>query len=133
MTKKREPGSFLLSMIGKVRADMPLAVEELSDAELTRSMARGLSDFIRAGIPDHAGDDDYTTLACVFALDRAHAGYHPNTGEANAIAQAHDLLAEIDIEITPEDLRGIWHSEGFADFRQKFHQFGARRFDDRSV
>lgn len=83
--------------------------------------------------PLDAGDDDYTTLACVFALDRAHAGYHPNTGEANAIAQAHDLLAEIDIEITPKDLRGIWHSEGFADFRQKFHQFGARRFDDRSV
>ena len=126
MTKKGKPGSFLLSMIAKARAELPRDVSELSDAELIRSMARGLSDFIRAGIPDHAGDHDYTTLACVFALDSGACGLSPQRLAKRAPSRKRDdLLAEIDIEITPEDLRGIWHSEGFADFRQKFHQFGA--------
>jgi hypothetical protein len=127
----RKPGSFLLSLIAKTRAELPRDVTELSDAELIRSMARGLSDFVREALPNSSEDDDFAAFANMFALGRAHASYDPSEGETAALAVAEDLLAEIDLEFDPEQLRAIWRSDAFAEFREQFHQFGPQGFDDR--
>jgi hypothetical protein len=129
--KKRKPGSFLLSMIAKARAELPRDVSELSDAELIRSMARGLSDFLREAVPNSSDDDDFAALACMFALNRVHAGYHRSEGEDAALAVAEDLLAELDLEFDPKQLRTIWRSDAFAEFRERLHQFGPQGPDDR--
>jgi hypothetical protein len=55
MTDKCKPGSFLLPLIAKIRAErIGDDVEQLSDAELLRSMAQGLS----------RHDDEFSLIAC---------------------------------------------------------------------
>jgi hypothetical protein len=131
MTKKtRQPGSFLRSMIAKTRTDLPHDPTELSDANLIRSMARGLSDFVQNVAPDYSADDDFAAFACMFALGRAHASYHPNEGEAAALAVAENLLAEIDLEFDCEQLRATWRSDAFKEWRQQLGQFGAAGIAD---
>lgn len=121
MTKKtRQPGSFLLSMIAKTRADSPRDLAELSDAELIRSMARGLSNYLRDTTPDLSDENDFAAFARMFALGRAHGGYHPSEGEAAALEIAENLLAKIDLEFDLDRLRAIWRSSAFAEFREKF-------------
>ena len=117
MTKQtRRPGSFLLSMIAKARSDLPRDLTELSDAELIRSMAYGLSGFIREATPHSSDDDDFAAFACMFALGRAYAGYHPpSEGEDDALAVAENLLAEIGQEFDRGELRSIWRSDAFAE------------------
>jgi hypothetical protein len=122
--KNRAPGSFLLSMIAKARSDSPRDLSELSDAELIRSMADGLSGFLREASPNSSDDDDFAAFACMFALGRAYAGYHPpSEGEDDALAVAENLLTEIGQEFDREELRSIWRSDAFAEFRKLFGKF----------
>ena len=117
--KSRPPGSFLLSMIAKARSDSPRDLSELSDAELIRSLADGLSGFLREASPNSSDDDDFAAFACMFALGRAYAGYHPpSEGEDDALAVAENLLTEIGQEFDREELRSIWRSDAFAEFRK---------------
>jgi hypothetical protein len=90
MTDKRKPGSFLLPLIAKIRAERvgDDDVEQLSDAELLRSMAQGLS----------RHDDEFPLIACALALAFEHG---PN--EAEDPAKAADLLAEMGLEFAPAE------------------------------
>jgi hypothetical protein len=125
MTKQtRRPGTFLLSMIAKARVDMPRGLTELSDAELIHSMAHGLSGLLRDAAPDCSDEDDFAAFARMFALGRAYAAYHPpSEGEDDALAVAENLLTEIGQESDPEELRAIWRSDAFAEFRKLFGTF----------
>jgi hypothetical protein len=126
----RKPGSFLLSLIAKTRAELPRAVTELSDAELIRELARCLSDLLREAVPEalpnSSGDDDFAAFACMFAFDLADG---PN--KAKTIADAADLLADIGLEFDPEQSRAIGHSDAFAEFREKLHRFEPGSLEDR--
>jgi hypothetical protein len=135
MTKKtRRPGSFLLSMIAKAKSDLPVDLAEVSDAELIQDMARCLGDFLREGAPHLVDEDDFKTLACLIALARARAGYHPSEGENAALAVAEKLLAEIDLEFDPDQLRTIWQSDAFEKFQAKFNQWtGVRDQTDEEI
>jgi hypothetical protein len=125
MTKQtHRPGTFLLSMIAKARSDMPRDLTELSDAELIRSMAHELSGFLKEVSANFSDEDDFAALACMLALGRAYAGYHPpSEGEDDALAVAGDLLTQIGQEFDPKELRTIWRSDAFAEFRKIFRRF----------
>ena len=106
MTDKRKPGSFLLPLIAKIRAErVGDDVEQLSDAELLRSMAQGLS----------RHDDEFPLITCALALAFEHG---PN--EAEDLAKAADLLAEMGLEFDPAELRAVKRSEACAEFRFEF-------------
>jgi hypothetical protein len=106
MTDKRKPGSFLLPLIAKIRAErVGDDVKQLSDAELLRSMAQGLS----------RHDDEFPLIACALALAFEHG---PN--EAEDLAKAADLLAEMGLELDPAELRAVKRSEACAEFRFEF-------------
>jgi hypothetical protein len=66
----------------------------------------------------------FAAFACMFALGRAYAGYHPpSEGEDDALAVAENLLTEIGQEFDREELRSIWRSDAFAEFRKLFGKF----------
>jgi hypothetical protein len=124
MTKKtHRPGTFLLSMIAKAKSDLPRDLSELSDAELIRDMARGMTDFLREAAPNSTDEDDFPALAYMLALSFTRLGYHPSGAETAELAVAENLLAEIDLQLDPEQLRAIAQSDAFADFRKIFRRF----------
>ena len=106
MTDKRKPGSFLLPLIAKIRAErVGDDVEQLSDAELLRSMAQGLT----------RHDDEFPLIACALALAFEHG---PN--EAEDLAKAADLLSDIGLEFDPVELRAVRRSNGCREFHSEF-------------
>ena len=85
MSKKRRPGSFLLPLIAKILAErIGDDVEQLSDAELLRSMAQGLS----------RHDDEFPLIACALAV-----GFERGPNEAEDLGKVADLLADMGLEL----------------------------------
>lgn len=106
MTDKRKPGSLRLPLIAKIRAErIGDDVEHLSDAELLRSMAQALSQ----------DDVEFPLIACALAVGFKHG---PN--EAEDIAQAGDLLADMGLEFDPAELRAVRRSDACVEFRSAF-------------
>jgi hypothetical protein len=106
MSKKRRPGSFLLPLIAKILAErIGDDVEQLSDAELLRSMAQRLS----------RHDDEFPLIACALAV-----GFERGPNEAEDLAKAADLLADMGLEFDPAELRAVRRSEACAEFQSEF-------------
>jgi hypothetical protein len=106
MTDKRKPGSFLLPLIAKIRAErVGDDVEQLSDAELFRSMAQGLT----------RNNDEFPLIACALSV-----GFEHGPNEAEDLAKAANLLADMGLEFDPAELRAVRRSEACAEFRSEF-------------
>ena len=60
-------------------------------------------------------DDEFPLIACALALAFEHG---PN--EAEDLAKAADLLAEMGLEFAPAELRAVKRSEACAEFRFEF-------------
>jgi hypothetical protein len=60
-------------------------------------------------------DDEFPLIACALALAFEHG---PN--EAEDLAKAADLLAEMGLEFDPAELRAVKRSEACAEFRFEF-------------
>lgn len=106
MTDTRSPGSSLLLLIDKIRAERRAEnVTLLSDAELLCALARDLGD----------GDDHFRRIACTLAINRFFC-----RDEAEVIAAAGDLLNEIGLEFSPKQLLAVLRSDALRELQRTF-------------